>query len=337
MAVDNTLPTGTNGCCSVKNCSCEEFFQAENHTRCAACKHPEATHTGAGAPATPMTAGSQGPQGSTTSRSIPPAMHATPAMHDTNVGGPINTANTETYFPANLNRPKPTSPDVQILEPRSTPAPTPSRSSMHIPSYMDEVHQQHRKAKLVNRAPSTSIAATSLFPSQLSFAPDTVEVALLVFFKARGMNIVKNPGIEKHLFNLHTVIPDWHAWLRGFAEGHVAWTDRAKEPVIVFDEDPTRNILVGEVDSISKRAGDPITSKIHCGQSGTIREFFHYAFPKGNANRRQSGGTTSANRPNAKTAKMRRLAIVIPVREEEPEEEVFESTVVKREQVCHIS
>jgi hypothetical protein len=95
----------------------------------------------------------------------------------------------------------------------------------------------------------------------------------MVYFKARGLHIVKNPGIEKHLFHLHTMIPGWHTWLRQFAERHVAWNDRAKEPVIVFDDDPTRNILVGEVVSMGKGAGGPITSKIHRGQSGTVREF----------------------------------------------------------------
>jgi hypothetical protein len=72
-----------------------------------------------------------------------------------------------------------------------------------------------------------------------------------------------------------------------------------------FVIDVTRDILVGELKRIRD---EPITSRIRTNLGGTIREFFHYAFPRNST----SGPTPTKGRPRFST--MKQLAIVLPVR-----------------------
>jgi hypothetical protein len=166
---------------------------------------------------------------------------------------------------------------------------------MQIPSYMDEVHMFQAKAKSANRTPATLVAT-----------PDTVEVAIFLFFYERGQSPKRKPGTEKEEFRLSHTVPNWYQWLRGLAEAHIAWMDRAPVPNVLIDEE--RSILVGELKSMKE---DPITSRIRGNQSGTIRDFFRYAFPRVSA--LGQGGVKGKQ----KATPMKQLAIVLPVRVEE--------------------
>jgi hypothetical protein len=170
---------------------------------------------------------------------------------------------------------------------------------MQIPSYMEEVHMYQAKAKSANRTPAALVAT-----------PDTVEVAIFLFFYERGQSPKRKPGTEKEEFRLSQTVPNWYQWLRGLAEAHIAWMDRAPVPNVVIDEG--RSILVGELKSMKE---DPITSRIRGNQCGTIRDFFRYAFPRGST----LGQGASGVKGKQKATLMKQLAIVLPVRVEEEE------------------
>lgn len=116
---------------ATRNC-----FPAERHTRYAACKHTEATYSAAESGSL-----SPSPQQPNVGRSVP------------NIS--------ETSFSSRLSHRQSTcnsTPYIQIIERRFTPAPArvPASTSIRIPSYIDEVQQSQRKAKLTDHAVSVT-------------------------------------------------------------------------------------------------------------------------------------------------------------------------------------
>jgi hypothetical protein len=223
---------------------------------------------------------------------------------------------------------------------------------------MHEVHAYQQKAKVTNRAASARLALSSIISNTHMLPPQTIEsTACLFFFKARGMYLIRAPSIEKRVFFLDNMVANWHTWLKGISQSHVAWTNRAPYPPIEFDDDPDRFILVGGV--FGKE--DPGTSKFDPDDSGTVRDFFDYVFPKisdpsPQTSRRQSGPKATVDarinriaeklQRNCNWARsayltgaqlvpitMRQLALVIPTKEVYLEEETLTGNRIKREYV----
>jgi hypothetical protein len=76
---------------------------------------------------------------------------------------------------------------------------------------MDEVHLFQARAKSANRAP---IVLTASYP-------DSLEVAIFLFFYERGQSLKRKPGSKKEEFQLSLNVPYWYNWLKSIAEAHI--------------------------------------------------------------------------------------------------------------------
>lgn len=295
--------------CSVRDCTCDEFFLSQNSTRCAVCNHPQATHT---------------TQNSTTLSSA--QQHApAPSFPGTSV---------EDH-------------DIQVMghNTRSTSSSSAMFGSL---TTMAEVHRAQQKAKSKNqneRSQDTEqpplgsqqhqlrLLQPQRFPNSIrpgpqtgqqpltssnvnlrqsitfpSLAPEIVEIGVVLFTRIRSHHASRRPIIFRLSLNLNDNIGDWHQYLFDLAMRHTAWVERV--PLMQYDPDPQRQIFVGEVVG----AAEPALSPIQPRMTGSVRQLLYYSLLKRDL---ASNGSTAngSKRPQASTKRqaMRFLALVIPV------------------------
>ncbi|RPA73770.1 hypothetical protein BJ508DRAFT_333736 [Ascobolus immersus RN42] len=150
-----------------------------------------------------------------------------------------------------------------------------------------------------------------------SLAPDTMEVAVVLFTRIPGNTASRKPFVLRQLFVLTDNIPNWHIFLQNMALSHPAWTERNMEDGLQYDNNPVRGIYVGEVVG---RECEPAVRWIQRDFAGTVRQLLYFAFPRGPSETPTGLTTMRKNVGRKPSGALRSLALMIPVIYQAPKE-----------------